>query len=438
MSNKRIAFHTLGCKLNFSETSTLARRFRELGYEITEFSEEADVYVIHTCTVTQVAEKKSRAAIYQAIRRNPSARVAVIGCYSELRAESIRRIEGVDVVLGNQNKFDLPAIIEGKTIIDKETGNYQPCHEKEEGFAPEGQFYPAFSSGDRTRSFLKIQDGCDHFCTYCAIPYARGRSRSATVEQALDTARKAAATGVKEIVLTGVNIGDFGRRNGEKFIDFLRKANEERVVERMRISSIEPELLTDEIIELVASSEILMPHFHIPLQSGSDTILRWMRRKYDTRLFASRVFKIKELMPHACIAADVIVGFPGETEELFNETYHFLESLPVSYMHIFTYSDRPGTPASMKAGKLEPSVKRLRSKILHELSETKLAAFYQSCRGLEVSILFESDNENGMMGGFTENYIRVKTPYNPDLINTLIRTTLNITDEKGHYLYLPE
>lgn len=362
----------------------------------------------------------------------------MIGCYSELRAESIRRIEGVDVVLGNQNKFDLPAIIEGKTIIDKETGNYQPCHEKEEGFAPEGQFYPAFSSGDRTRSFLKIQDGCDHFCTYCAIPYARGRSRSATVEQALDTARKAAATGVKEIVLTGVNIGDFGRRNGEKFIDFLRKANEERVVERMRISSIEPELLTDEIIELVASSEILMPHFHIPLQSGSDTILRWMRRKYDTRLFASRVFKIKELMPHACIAADVIVGFPGETEELFNETYHFLESLPVSYMHIFTYSDRPGTPASMKAGKLRPSVKRLRSKILHELSETKLAAFYQSCRGLEVSILFESDNENGMMGGFTENYIRVKTPYNPDLINTLIRTTLNITDEKGHYLYLPE
>lgn len=436
MSNKRIAFHTLGCKLNFSESSTLARRFRELGYEITDFDAEADVYVIHTCTVTQVAEKKSRAAIYQAIRRNPAARVAVIGCYSELRAENIRKIEGVDIVLGNQNKFDLPEIIEGNSIKSINQ-SYQPCHEKREGISPVGPFHPAFSSGDRTRSFLKIQDGCDHYCTYCAIPYARGHSRSATVEQALETARKAAATGVKEIVLTGVNIGDFGRRNGEKLIDFLQRASEERIVERLRISSIEPELLTDEIIELVANSEVLMPHFHIPLQAGSDTILKRMRRKYDTQLFASRVYKIKEMMPYACIAADVIVGFPGETEELFRETYRFLEQLPVSYMHIFTYSDRPGTPASKMEGKVEPQVKRNRSKRLHELSEAKLAAFYQSCHGMPVTVLFESDNENGWMSGFTENYIKVKTPFNPELSNTLVRTTLQVTDSQGQYLYLP-
>ncbi len=437
MANKRIAFHTLGCKLNFSETSTLARKFREMGYEITDFSSKADVYVIHTCTVTQVAEKKSRAAIYQAIRRNPAARVAVIGCYSELRAGSISKIDGVDVVLGNHNKFDLPDIIEDK-MRTTAGDEYQPCHEQHEGVSPIGQFHPAFSSGDRTRSFLKIQDGCDHFCTYCAIPYARGRSRSATVDQALETARQAVATGVKEIVLTGVNIGDFGRRNGEKFIDFLRKANEEHLVDRLRISSIEPELLTDDIIELVANSDILMPHFHIPLQSGSDTILRWMRRRYDTSLFASRVLRIKELMPHACIAADVIIGFPGETDELFEETYSFLKSLPVSYMHIFTYSDRPGTPASKMQGKIDPQIKRERSKRLHELSESKLSAFYQSCQGLPVTVLFESDNENGMMGGFTENYIRVKTPYNPSLVNALVKTTLNVTDPNGNYLYVPE
>lgn len=436
MAKKRIAFHTLGCKLNFSETSTLAREFRSLGYEITDFDEQADVYVIHTCTVTQTAEKKSRAAIYQAIRRNPQARIAVIGCYSELRAENLRKIEGVDIVLGNHDKFCLPALIEG---ADQQTGASlsEPCYQKDHGVAPQGQFYPAYSSGDRTRSFLKIQDGCDHYCTYCAIPYARGHSRSATVEQALETARKAAATGVKEIVLTGVNIGDFGRRNGEKLIDFLRRASEEQIVERLRISSIEPELLTDEIIELVAGSEMLMPHFHIPLQAGSDAILRRMRRKYDTKLFASRVYKIKELMPQACIAADVIVGFPGETDELFGETYRFLEQLPVSYMHIFTYSDRPGTPASKMDGKVEPQVKRNRSKQLHELSEAKLAAFYQSCHGMPVTVLFESDNENGWMSGFTENYIRVKTPFNPKLSNTLVKMILQNTDSQGQYLYLP-
>ncbi len=437
MAKKRIAFHTLGCKLNFSETSTLARQFKDLGYEIADFESEADVYVIHTCTVTQVAEKKSRAAIYQAIRRNPYARVAVIGCYSELRAENIRKIQGVDVVLGNPNKFDLPAIIEGK-YNNTHSEAYQPCHETGEGIAPSEQFHPAFSSGDRTRSFLKIQDGCDHFCTYCAIPYARGRSRSATIDQALETARMAASTGVKEIVLTGVNIGDFGKRSGERFIDFLRRADEEKVIARLRISSIEPELLTDEIVECVAHSEILMPHFHIPLQSGSDTILRLMRRKYNTELFASRVYKIKELMPHACIAVDVITGFPGETDALFEETYHFLESLPISYMHIFTYSDRPGTIASKMPGKIDPKMKRDRSKLLHELSEKKLSNFYRSSQGLTVNILFESDHENGMMGGFTENYIRVKTPFNPHLINTLVKTTLNITDDKGHYLYIPE
>ncbi|GAB6279457.1 MAG: tRNA (N(6)-L-threonylcarbamoyladenosine(37)-C(2))-methylthiotransferase MtaB [Lentimicrobium sp.] len=433
MNSVKVAFHTLGCKLNFAETSTLIRRFREHGYQIIDFDKEADIYVIHTCSVTSVAEKKSRAAIYQAHRRNPKASIAVIGCYPELEAERLKEISGVKWVLGNQEKFQIAELI---------SHDFSAKHEVSVASAETAEnlqeFYPAYSSGDRTRSFLKIQDGCDHFCSYCSIPYSRGRSRSSSIQDTLQWARKAAAEGVKEIVLTGVNIGDFGRKNGESLFDLLRCFDKERIVERVRLSSIEPELLSKEIIRLVADSQVLMPHFHIPLQSGSNTILKRMKRKYTTEVFESRVRYIKQLMPYACIACDVIVGFPGETDELFEETYQFIEDLPISYLHVFSYSQRANTLALKFTDEVPPLIKHSRSQILHQCSAIKLDQFYNFCRHHYVNVLFESENTEGMMSGYSENYIRVETPFREDFVNRIIHLPLEQRNIAGDYVYYPQ
>lgn len=429
MNPLKVAFHTLGCKLNFSETSTLARQLRQAGCEMAGFDEMADIYVIHTCTVTAIAEKKSRAAISQAHRRNPNARVAVIGCYSELSADKLRNLEGVHWVLGNEEKFNLTDFLTATVSEAPHSVSSPESHEK--------TFHAAFSSGDRTRSFLKVQDGCDHFCTYCAIPYARGRSRSATAADTLEVFRQAADSGIREVVLTGVNIGDFGRKNGESLYDLLRLLDKEAPVGRIRISSIEPELLTDDMIGLVASSRVLMPHFHLPLQSGSDTILKAMKRRYDTALFADRVSYILRNIPNACIVADVIVGFPGEDEECFAETNHFLEGLPLSGLHVFSFSPRPGTPASRYTGQVLPAAKKERSRLLQNLGARKQNTFYNQCRGMQVQVLFESDNVNGFMSGFSENYIRVKTPYNPSLVNQVVALELQARLRNSAYLYQP-
>mgnify|MGYP000944917397 CR=1 FL=1 len=437
MESRKIAFHTLGCKLNFSETSSIARQFREAGFVISGFDEVADIYVIHSCTVTSTAEKKSRAAISQARRRNPSARIAVIGCYSELRAESLKKIEGVEWVLGNETKYQLPDLIVHSDNTPLPPCEAVPCHQNSAIKGHPVNFYPAYSSGDRTRTFLKIQDGCDHFCTYCAIPYARGRSRSASIAQTLSLARKAVEEGAKEIVLTGVNIGDFGKKNGETLFDFLLAFEREAIAERLRISSIEPELLTDEIIRLVSESKCLMPHFHIPLQSGSDEILKKMKRPYTRELFARKVHLIRQIMPHACIAADVITGFPGETEDEFGEGATFAGSLPISYLHVFPYSERPGTPACKMEGRVSPAEKRRRAGYLHQVSVHLMENFLESCRGLEARVLFESDENDGFMSGFTENYIRVKTPFRPEFVNQIHTLKLLERDRAGNYLYTP-
>lgn len=439
MKPKKVAFHTLGCKLNFSETSTIARAFKDKGYELADFKDEADVYVIHTCSVTSVAEKKCRTAISQANRRNPLAKVAVIGCYAQLRPDMLKDLEGVNVILGNKEKFDLLNYIESE-INTVETPfaspAYEACHVHTSDLKADFSFSPSYSSGDRTRSFLKVQDGCDYFCTYCTIPHARGRSRSGTIRETLESARRAINEGINEIILTGVNIGDFGKRNGEDFYGLLHALDQEQGLNRLRISSIEPELLNDRIIELAAKSNRIMPHFHIPLQSGNDEILKAMKRKYERKVFADRVLKIKDLLPHACIAADVIVGFPGETEEHFSDTFNFIDSLDVSCLHVFSYSERPGTFATGLKGHLNPIVKQARSKKLHELSERKLQHFYKQNKGLATKVLFESDRIKGYMYGFTENYIKVKTRYNHNLINTIVEVQLDELDEDA-YVFKP-
>lgn len=434
MNSIIVAFHTLGCKLNFAETSTLIRKFRELGYQITDFDKEADIYIIHSCSVTSVAEKKSRAAIYQAHRRNPKAFIAVIGCYSELEAKKLKAISGVQWVLGNQEKFRITELISRDFSTNLEVSVTSLDSEPSKNLQ---EFHPAYSSGDRTRSFLKIQDGCDHFCSYCSIPYARGKSRSPSVQEALQWAQKASADGVKEIVLTGVNIGDFGRKNGESLYDLLQLFDKGRIVKRVRLSSIEPELLSDDIIRLIAESRVLMPHFHIPLQSGSDTILKRMKRKYTTKVFESRVKYIKQLMPYACIACDIIVGFHGETDELFEETRQFIQSLPLSYMHVFTYSERSNTPAASLDGKVSPQIKHQRSQMLHQYSAAKLDQFYKLCQHQWVNVLFESENTDGMMSGYSENYIRIETPFREDFVNQIIHLPLEQRNVTGNYAYYP-
>lgn len=433
MERKKIAFHTFGCKLNFAETSAIARKFPQETYNTVDFKEQADIYVIHSCTVTAQAEKKCKAAIRQAMRRNPQASVAVIGCYSQLKPDELKQMPGVKIVLGNSEKYNLFDVINQSDSNAEHYGHYISEHKgiTDNELKTSRTFEPGYSLNDRTRSFFKVQDGCDYFCTYCAIPFARGRSRSADIQDTLDVARKIASTEVKEIVLTGVNIGDFGRQHGEKFYGLVRELNKLDGIERIRISSIEPELLADEIIEMVACSEKLMPHFHIPLQSGTDRILEIMKRKYRREVFSARVNKIKNLMPHACIAADVITGFPGETEEDFEDTIDFINSLKISYLHVFTYSTRPGTKSALMDEQVPEKVKSYRSKVLHELSEVKKNDFYQENKDTLKEVLWESDIQDGMMYGFTGNYIKCKTPYDPNKVNMIETVKLLSVDNDG-------
>lgn len=404
---KRIAFHTLGCKLNFAESSALAKRFEQAGYTIVAADEAADLYVVNTCTVTADAEKKCRQFIHRVHRLHPQAEIAVTGCFAELRADEIRAMEGVTHVLGTADKTQLLTMVGDGAAA-------RPHVQAEAGFTP------IHSAIGRTRSFFKVQDGCDNFCAYCAIPYARGRSRSASIAQTVEAAGRIAAEGYKEVVFTGVNIGDFGRKNGERFADLLRALLRIDGIVRWRLSSIEPDLLDSEIIELVAAEPKLMPHFHIPLQAGSDAVLHAMRRRYDTAFFARKVEEIRRLLPHAFIAADVIVGFPSESAADFEDGYRFIDSLPISALHVFSYSARPEAASYRMANAYAPAEKEERSRRLHRLSDAKKAAFYERFAGQEAAVLWESTQlADRTMLGYTDNYLRVAAPYDTAKINTL-------------------
>jgi threonylcarbamoyladenosine tRNA methylthiotransferase MtaB len=414
---KTVAFHTLGCKLNFAETSTIGRLFTQQGYVKTDFSQAADVYVINTCSVTENADRECRSIVRNALNTNPAAFVAVIGCYAQLKPQEIASIEGVDVVLGATEKFRIV------DYIRNEKNNVTSVHNCD--VAEAGAFVASYSSGDRTRTFLKVQDGCDYSCTFCTIPQARGASRSNTIENVVRNVHEIAATGTREIVLTGVNLGDFGygeitgerKKREENFLGLVEELDQIKEIERFRISSIEPNLLNDGIISFVAGSQRFMPHFHIPLQSGSNTILKLMKRRYNRELFDEKVQRIKALMPHACIGADVIVGFPGESETDFLETYEFINGLDLSYLHVFTYSERANTPAALMSGSVAIQTRKKRNKMLRILSSKKLAAFYDAFHQKSVRVLFEQENRNGLMHGYSENYIRVKTAFDPALVN---------------------
>lgn len=408
----KIAFYTLGCKLNFSETSTIAKDLLESGFARVDFKDSPDVYVINTCSVTDHADKKCRNIVRKALKVNPKAFVIVIGCYAQLKPKEISQIEGVDLVLGASEKFNIATHL---TEIEKrQHGEYVVGAIKETR-----DFIPSFSEGDRTRCFLKVQDGCNYFCSFCTIPLARGKSRSSTISKTLVEAKKAAQTAANEIVLTGVNLGDFGTAHGETFHELIQELDAIDGVSRFRISSIEPNLLSDEIIRFVAGSQKFVPHFHVPLQSGSDTILSSMRRRYKTDLYSDRVHLIKELMPNACIGVDVIVGYPGETEEEFLKTYKFLNELPISYLHVFSYSERANTTAVRKDGVVPMNVRSERSKMLRILSNKKKWAFYKEFTDTEHNVLFESENHDGFIHGFTENYVKVRLPYEEALSNTI-------------------
>lgn len=408
-----ISFYTLGCKLNFSETSGIARLFEENGYARVDFKEGADIVVINTCSVTEQADKKCRQIVKQARNLSAHSFIAVIGCYAQLKPTEIAAIQGVNIVLGAQEKFNLL-----QHVQEWETEHYEnKVVASEIKYVKE--FIPSYSLGDRTRSFLKVQDGCDYFCSFCTIPLARGRSRSNTVAETMKTATELAATKVKEVVLTGVNIGDFGKGTDESFYDLVKELDNLHEIDRFRISSIEPNLLSNEIIDFVAQSKRFAPHFHIPLQSGSNEILRAMRRRYHRELYADRVARIKDRMPNACIGVDVIVGYPGETEELFQETVEFLKNLDVSYLHVFSYSERNNTVAVRRSDSIPMAIRRERSKFLQEFSEKKKRFFYESQLNKEFTVLFEAQEQNGEMYGFTENYLKIKSAYNPEWINEL-------------------
>ena len=413
---KKVAFYTLGCKLNFSETSTIGRLFTDAGYAVVDFTDAADVYVINTCSVTEHADKKCRKVVKEALKYAPNAYITIVGCYAQLKPVEIAEIEGVDMVLGAAEKFRIVEYITDLTKQPKAIIHQQNIEKVNHNFIA------AYSIGDRTRTFLKVQDGCDYPCTYCTIPLARGGSRSDTVENVVNRAQQVAASGVKEIVLTGVNLGDFGIRNGQredKFFDLVKALDEVEGIERFRISSIEPNLLSNEIISFVASSKRFVPHFHIPLQSGSDKILGLMKRRYRRDLYTERVATIKALIPDCCIGVDVIVGFPGETHEDFLDTYQFLNELDISYLHVFTYSEREQTEAADMTGIVTGSARADRSKMLHILSEKKRRAFYQSQIGSIAEVLFEDDQKNGYMHGFTRNYVKVKAKYDPIMVNEI-------------------
>ena len=435
---RTVAFHTLGCKLNFSETSSIRRMFEDKGYGVIKFEEGADIYVINTCSVTDFADRKCRYEVRRALKYAPDAKVIVIGCYAQLKPKEIADIPGVDLVLGAAEKFNILSYIDdlvmtsGKGLV--KTGAIKEVN----------HFIGSFSIGDRTRSFLKVQDGCDYKCSFCTIPQARGQSRSDTIIQAVANARNIASQGIKEIVLTGINLGDFG--NGTEviegvkpqkeglFIDLIEALDKVEGIERIRISSIEPNLLTDEIIEFVARSRRFVPHFHIPLQSGSNKILKLMRRRYQRELYASRVSRIKEVMPHCCIGVDVIVGFPGETEEDYMETFNFIHSLDVSYLHVFTYSERNNTLAAQMDGKVDMEVRRFRNAQLRSLSNKKKRYFYQSNLGDTRKVLVEDKRENGRLSGYTENYVKVLLPEDVSFTNEIIDVLLDKLNPHGDVL----
>ena len=405
-----VAYYTLGCKLNFSETSTISRNLDQQGYAKIPFENGADVYVINTCSVTDQADKKCRNIVRKALTYNPDALVFVIGCYAQLKPKEISSIEGVDYVLGANEKFNISHYLNSKRKNQQTIIKNSPIKETK-------RFIPGYSLGDRTRSFLKVQDGCNYFCSFCTIPLARGRSRSGSIDETLAKANELAHQNVKEVVLTGVNIGDFGHGSDENFLELIKKLDTIDSIERFRISSIEPDLLNERIIEFVSKSKKFTPHFHIPLQSGSDFLLKKMRRKYDRALYKKRVEKIIQLMPNACIGVDVIVGFPGETAKEFKKTMDFLIDLPIAYLHVFTYSERANTTALKMEGSVPMHIRRERNKQLRNLSEKKKRAFYLSQEGKTEEVVFEKQQENGLMYGFTSNYIKVKTGYNPYMIN---------------------
>lgn len=422
---KKVALYTLGCKLNFSESSSIARMFQEEGFARVDFNDTPDVFVINTCSVTENADKKCKQLVKKAKKVNPAAFIAIIGCYAQLKPEEIAQIKGVNMVLGAAEKFK---------IVDY--FNQQEKEEVAKVYASKikaaNEFVPSYSHGDRTRSFLKIQDGCDYFCTFCTIPLARGKSRNQSISETINVANEIASTNVKEVVLTGVNIGDFGQGKGsEDFFQLIQQLDKIEGIERFRISSIEPNLLSNEIIDFVSQSAKFMPHFHIPLQSGSNKILKMMRRKYLKELYSERVARIKEKMPHACIGVDVIVGFPGETDEDFMETYRFLNELPVSYLHVFTYSERPNTTAIKLENPVSKEKRSERSKMLHILSDKKKRFFYEQFLDEKAKVLLEAEQHEGFLNGFTENYIKVKVPFEEGLENTMQEISIKTIDSEN-------
>ena len=430
IDRKKVAFYTLGCKLNFSETATIARNFQDEGFDRVEFSDVADIYVINTCSVTENADKRFKTIVKQAQRVNAEAFIIAVGCYAQLQPEELAAVNGVDLVLGATEKFKITDYL--NELTKKDIGTVHSCEISDADF-----YVSSYSIGDRTRAFLKVQDGCDYKCTYCTIPLARGISRSDTLQNILDNAKKISEQGIKEIVLTGVNIGDYGKgefgnkKHEHTFFELVKALDKIPGIHRLRISSIEPNLLKDETIDFVAQSQSFVPHFHIPLQSGSNTILKAMRRRYMSELYLDRVKHIKSVLPAACIGVDVIVGFPGETDEIFLETYNFLNALDISYLHVFTYSERPNTHAASLPNKVPKSVRSKRSKMLRGLSAKKRRAFYESQINTDHMVLFEGENKEGYIHGFTENYVKVKAPWNPALINSLHPIKLSEIDTDG-------
>lgn len=429
-NRKKVAFYTLGCKLNFSETSTIARNFNDEGFDRVDFEEVADIYVINTCSVTDNADKQFKQIVKKALKVNDKAFVAAVGCYAQLKPEELAAVDGVDLVLGATEKFKITDYI--NDLSKNDMGEVHSCEIEEADF-----YVGSYSIGDRTRAFLKVQDGCDYKCTYCTIPLARGISRSDTMENVMLNAAEISAKGIKEIVLTGVNIGDYGKgefgnkKHEHTFLELVQALDTVEGIERLRISSIEPNLLKNETIDFVSKSKTFVPHFHIPLQSGSNEVLKKMKRRYMRELYQDRVSKIKETMPNACIGVDVIVGFPGETEALFLETYNFLNDLEISYLHVFTYSERDNTEAVNFEGVVPTNARSKRSKMLRGLSVKKRRNFYENQINTKHTVLFESENKEGYIHGFTENYVKVKTPWNPELVNTLHEIELTKIDDDG-------
>ncbi|MEH6656710.1 tRNA (N(6)-L-threonylcarbamoyladenosine(37)-C(2))-methylthiotransferase MtaB [Leeuwenhoekiella marinoflava] len=438
-AGKKVAFYTLGCKLNFSETATISRSFENEGFDRVDFTDEADIYVINTCSVTENADKRFKTIVKQAQKVNPDAFVAAVGCYAQLKPEELADVDGVDLVLGATEKFKITDYL--NDLSKNDMGEVYSCEIEDADF-----YVGSYSIGDRTRAFLKVQDGCDYKCTYCTIPLARGISRSDTLENVLKNAKEISEKGIREIVLTGVNIGDYGKgefgnkKHEHTFLDLVKALDQVDGIERLRISSIEPNLLKNETIQVVAESRAFVPHFHIPLQSGNNELLGKMSRRYKRELYVDRVHEIKRLMPDACIGVDVIVGFPGETDEHFLDTYTFLNELDISYLHVFTYSERDNTKAADMDGIVPLKVRKKRSKMLRGLSAKKRRAFYESQLGTDRTVLFEGENKKGYIHGFTENYVKVKAPWDPALVNTTHQINLTDIDEDGlvRFEYLKE